>query len=324
MMDMGNVGEMVMIKASTSREYLPLFEALASEVRLEIIRLLSLRPMNVKEIATALALSSAIVTMHVRKLEAGGLIQTQMIRKDKGTHKICTLNTNRIEIELPTVQEEVRTVYEHTIPVGHFSDCEVHPTCGLASRDRLIGQYDDPRYFMEPERMHARILWFGKGYVEYRLPNYLMSDQVPEEIEITMELGSEAPGVNEHWPSDIQFYLNGVHLGQWTSPGDYGVTRGRYTPSWWSEEVNQYGLLKVLRIQAKATYMDGQLISNLGLGDIPIERNQWTLRLAVEEPSAHVGGLTIYGEGFGNYNQDISFKVYYQQAGKGAVPSHDD
>lgn len=301
-----------MIKAKATKEHLALFEALASEVRLEILGLLALREMNVKELAEALQLSSAIVTMHVRKLESGGLIETKMVRKDRGTHKMCSLRTSQIEITLPDQAGTARPAYEHTIPVGHFSECEVEPTCGLASLERIIGQYDDPRYFMEPERMHAKMLWLGKGYVEYRIPNYLLAGQLVEEIEITMELGSEAPGVNENWPSDIQFYLNGVHLGFWTSPGDYGTTHGRYTPAWWPTGVNQYGLLKVLRIQRHATYMDGQQISGTGLEQIVAERNHWTLRLAVEASSAHVGGLTIYGEGFGNYNQDIGFKVYYR------------
>ncbi len=49
------------------------------------------------------------------------------------------------------------------------------------------------------------------------------------------------------------------------------------------------------------------------LSDIPVERNQWTLRLSVEEDAQHVGGMTLYGEGFGNYNQDILFRLYYQE-----------
>lgn len=304
-----------MIKAKATKEHLALFEALASEVRLEILGLLAAGEMNVKELAEALKLSSAIVTMHVRKLERGGLIETKMVRKDRGTHKMCSLRASQIEISLPDHTGTARPAYEHTIPVGHYSEYEVEPTCGLASLEGIIGQYDDPRYFMEPERMHAKMLWLGKGYVEYRIPNYLMAGQRAEEIEITMELGSEAPGVNENWPSDIQFYLNGVHVGMWTSPGDYGITRGRYTPAWWPTGVNQYGLLKVLRIQRQATFMDGQQISSTGLQDIAAERNHWTLRLAVEDSSTHVGGLTIYGEGFGNYNQDIGFKVYYRPSG---------
>ncbi|MFZ2638940.1 MAG: transcriptional regulator, partial [Agathobacter rectalis] len=34
-------------------------------------------------------------------------------------------------------------------------------------------------------------------------------------------------------------------------------------------------------------------------------------RIAVEEDSAHVGGLTIFGKSFGNYDQDIVVSINY-------------
>ena len=52
-----------------SKQSLPVYEALASEVRLSILKLLGEKPMNVKELAKALNLSSAIMTKHVKKLE---------------------------------------------------------------------------------------------------------------------------------------------------------------------------------------------------------------------------------------------------------------
>jgi predicted transcriptional regulator len=299
-----------MIRANTERKFLPLYEALASEVRLHILELLAVKPMNVKEIAETLGLSSAIITMHVRKLEKGGLIESRMVRKEGGTHKICTLAVHAVEIMLPSQQTERRASHESSIPVGHYTEFEVHPTCGLATKDKIIGQFDDPRFFLEPERMNARILWFGTGYVEYKIPNYLLPNQRPDSIEFSMEISSEAPGVNENWPSDIHFYLNGTLLGVWTSPGDFGTTRGRFTPAWWMDSVNQYGLLKVIRVSEEGTFIDGQKLSEVRLSDLEFERNYWTLRIAVPETARHAGGLTLYGEGFGNYNQDIVFRVY--------------
>ena len=69
----------------------------------------------------------------------------------------------------------------------------------------------------------------------------------------------------------------------------------------------------MLRITDEGTFIDGQRLSDVKLSDIPVERNQWTLRLSVEEDAQHVGGMTLYGEGFGNYNQDILFRLYYQE-----------
>ncbi len=302
-----------MIKADTDRRWLPLYEALASEVRLHIIELLSVRSMNIKELADALGLSSAITTMHVRKLELAGIVDAQIVRKQRGTHKICSLAVQQIAITLPqaAAAPPVKS-HEVSVPVGHYTEFDVSPTCGLATTEKVIGQYDDPRYFLEPERMSAGILWFGKGHVEYKIPNYLMSTQRPIALEIALELGSEAPGTNANWPSDISFALNGTALGIWTSPGDYGDIRGKYTPAWWHHNINQYGLLKVIRIQEDGTYIDGQRMSDVRIDEIGLERNHWTFRLEVKEDAEHVGGLTLFGRGFGNYDQDMLFRVYYE------------
>jgi Predicted transcriptional regulator len=302
-----------MIKASADVKWLPLFEALASEVRLNILKLLAQKPMNNKDLAEQLNLSGAIVTMHIRKLQQAGLIRSEMVRLNGGTHKLNSLIEEWIEISLPQVEETIRPMHEVSIPVGHYTSFEVHPTCGLATTSQYIGHFDDPRYFLSPERMHANILWFGKGYIEYKIPNYLLPSQQLTEIEITLEMSSEAPGVNSNWPSDIRFHLNRTDLGYWTSPGDSGGGRGSFTPDWWTDNINQYGFLKVLRINDEGTFIDGVMLSPNGINVIEQERNQWTLRLSVDDDAAHVGGLTLYGRGFGNYNQDIVFRTYYKQ-----------
>ena len=50
-----------------NEESLPVYEALASKTRIKIIQLLSKNKMNIKELAQALGISSAITTMHVKK-----------------------------------------------------------------------------------------------------------------------------------------------------------------------------------------------------------------------------------------------------------------
>lgn len=298
------------IHATTSRSYLPLFEAMASEVRLNIIELLADHELNVKDIAAKLHLSPAIVTMHVRKLEQAGIIGTRRMRKDGGTHKMCMLQETSIEIELLSRNDRMGRVHEQSIPVGHYTAFEVYPTCGLATKEKLIGFYDDPRYFLDPERVNAAILWFGSGFVEYKTPNYLLPNQSATKLEISLELASEAPGVSDNWPSDIQIYFNSVLLGTWTSPGDFGKdARGKFTPDWWSSHVNQYGLWKTVQIDATGTYMDGEWMSDTVLADLQLDEKFWTLRFSVEKNARHVGGLTLYGAGFGNFNQDILLRI---------------
>ncbi len=303
-----------MIKANGDSKYMQLYEALASEVRWTIMELVSGSEMNVKDIAERLQLSPSIVTMHIRKLEEADLVGSRRIRLNGGTHKMCFLKQKSIEIELPAAGSARDLLKEQTISVGHYTAFEVYPTCGLGTPEKEIGVWDDPRYFLDPERVHAAILWFGRGYVEYKTPNYWPPSTTADAIEISMEIASEAPGLRDYWPSDITFAFNGVRLGTWTSPADFGrAARGKYTPSWWHRNVNQYGLLKTIRIDSKGTYMDGEWLSGIAIKDVKLEELFWTLRFSVEEDAEHIGGLTLYGAGFGNHNQDIVIRTIQKE-----------
>lgn len=298
------------IKANGEQKFIALYEALASEVRWSIMELIADQEMNVKDIAAAIELSPSIITMHIRKLEQAELIGTRRIRLNGGTHKLCFLKQRSVEIELPQAARNSK-VKEQTISVGHYTAFDVYPTCGLGTLEKEIGVWDDPRYFLDPERVQAAILWFGKGYVEYKTPNYLLPEQTVRALEISMELASEAPGLSDHCPSDIRFVFNGIPLGKWTSPADFGrAARGKYTPSWWHRNVNQYGLLKTIRIDDNGTFMDGEWMSDVTLTDIKLEESFWTLRFSVDDDAEHIGGLTLYGSGFGNHDQDIIIRVH--------------
>ncbi len=305
------------MQIDATEKSLPVYEALASKVRLQIIQLLSKQDMNVSELAQALGLSSAIMTMHVKKLEKSGIIKTEMLPGKGGVQKVCSLVLDRIEIVLPSKANPPRMSHQMVVSVGHFTDFSIEPTCGIATVEKIIGQFDDPRCFLDPERVNAKILWFSQGYIEYKVPNYLLKSQIPLELEVSFEISSEAPLINDDYPSDIHFYLNGVHLGYWTSPGDFGDKKGNYTPSWWPSVINQYGLLKTLRINAEGTFMDGTRISDVTLDQVDITRPQWTFRFEVPPDAEHVGGLTLFGSGFGNYKQDIIFKLYYKKGNAG-------
>lgn len=80
-----------------TQDSLPVYEALASSVRLTIIQLLSKKKMSVKEVASELGLSSAIVTMHIKKLENAGLITTDRL----GRSKVSSLKVDSITINFP-------------------------------------------------------------------------------------------------------------------------------------------------------------------------------------------------------------------------------
>lgn len=306
------------MKLDTTDKSLSFYEAMASSVRLHMIRLLAEKSMNIRELAEAVGLSSAIMTMHVKKLEQAGIIRSEMQPGRGGMQKVCSLVIEQAEIIFPNKLEHIREYHQTSIAIGHYTDFLVEPTCGLATGDKFIGELDDPRYFLDSERFQAQILWFSEGYIEYKIPNFLLATEKPLELVISMEIGSEAPLTNNNWPSDITFYLNQVKLGTWTSPGDFGDKRGKYNPLWWPDEINQYGLLKHLTVTSQGTRMDGLPISNVTLNDVSVRDAQWTFRIACNKDSRNIGGVTLFGKSFGNYNQDILLRLYYDKVVRAA------
>ncbi|TOY74835.1 transcriptional regulator [Levilactobacillus brevis] len=286
---------------------LPVYEALSSEVRLHIIRLISEKPMSVKELAQELGLSSAIVTKHLDKLAAAELVTSKRV----GRSKMTELRVDTIEVKFPREIYPTFQVHQTSIPVGHYTEYRVQPSCGLAGKNGYIGKVDNPRYFMSPERMNAGMIWFNNGYVEYQTPNFLQGHEHLEMFDLTAELGSEFPFSNNTWPSDITFFINGKEIGTWRSLGDFSDIRGKYTPKWVPDNVNQYGVLKTLRVTDHGTYLDGQPFTDICLQDLPTDHETWTVRFEVKEEAEKAGGCTIFGQGFGNHDQNIELLAYY-------------
>lgn len=301
-----------MLHLKSLDEGLDVFKALGSEVRIEIIKiLLENNGMNMNELAGRLNITNGALTSHIKKLEDCGLVAIANESAGHGNQKKCSVRLDKILIEV-NPQEDIRNLYQADLKIGHYSDYNVYPTCGLASGNAIIGEVDDARYFAHPDRYNADILWFTKGYVEYVVPNFIPFGQKIDQITLSLEIGSEAPGVNDVWPSDISFFINDKKIAVWTSPGDFGNMKGIFTPDWWYPNWNQYGLLKILVINKKGTYIDGLQVSDVSISEFDFDyRSTIKLKMEVEEDAEHVGGLTIFGKTFGNYNQDISVSINY-------------
>lgn len=301
-----------MLHITSLNDGLEIFKALGSDVRVQILNiLLENNNMSMNELASRLNITNGALTGHIKKLESSGLISTSSESAGHGNQKICSVHLDKILIDLEK-PEDFQNVYNTELKVGHYSSYNICPTCGLASSKALIGEVDDARYFEHPDRYNADILWFTKGYIEYVIPNFIPSSQRITQITISAELSSEAPGINNVWPSDISFYLNDVCVGTWTSPGDFGDVKGLFTPDWWPQNWNQYGLLKLLVINKKGTYIDGLQISDVTIDDFDLDyRSGIRFKMGIDENASHVGGLTIFGKSFGNYGQDIKVSLNY-------------
>lgn len=303
-----------MLHVKNLDEGLEVFKALGSELRINIIKLLQENhEMNMNELATSLGITNGALTSHIKKLEESGIIQVMTEGGGHGNQKICKVAVDKIVVDVESEEtEEDQNIYNTEVKVGHYSDYNVYPTCGLATSKAIVGEVDDPRYFSHPDRINAGILWFTKGYIEYMIPNLLPSATKIDQITVSLEISSEAPGINNDWPSDISIFLNDVKIGTWTSPGDYGDVQGIFTPDWWFPNWNQYGLLKMIVINKKGTFVDGLKISDVTINQFNLDyKSTVRFKFEIEEDAKNIGGITIFGSEFGNYNQDIKVRIAY-------------
>lgn len=301
------------MKIAVTSENLDFFQCFSSEKKLKIIELLIDKPMNIGEIANELDVSSTIITRHINALESAGLITCQLSPGKRGLKKVCSISANEVILDFTSKNTLPSNSITFELPIGHYSNYKVEPTCGLASVENYIGMVDDPRYFSNPEKTKASLLWFQSGYVEYELPSYLFdkTDQI-QSINISLELCSEFPGHKDEFPSDIHFYINDELLGFWTSPGNFGNKKGTYTPDWFSCGT-EYGLLKTLIVDNTGSYIDGVKLSDVKLSQLKLNnKNNQRLRLSSPKETSHPGGVTIFGKGYGNYDQDIKVTINYK------------
>ncbi len=294
---------------------LQLFEALDSSVRIDILHLLKANgEANLNQLAKSLQLSNGAITAHVRKLQDAGIIKVRSQSGVRGSQKVCTLAATKIILDLFDEDSALKNVYSFDIGIGHYVDYKIKPTCGIVNETVIIGELDDSRYFSFPERFNARLLWFSEGYVTYQLPNSLKHGESCTELQIGMELASEAPGFASHYPSDISFKLNGRSLGYFTSPGEFNDRRGIFTPAWWFENLGQYGRLKLLTINEKGCFIDGLKLSDTTIDELGITTESDLLfSLEVAENAVNKGGVTLFGKGFGDYDCGLTFKMFYSQ-----------
>lgn len=279
--------------------------------RLRILHFLADRVASVNEIANALDLPMSTTALYIEALEEAKLIQTELEPASRGQRKVCTRLYDQILLDFPLNGQPTRgTFIELNMPVGAFVDCMVRPTCGMLGNDGPVGMLDDPSSFYELDRLQAQLVWFTKGYVEYRFPNRIPPNLPVQHLHISMEICSEAPLHNLHWPSDITLWINNVETGTWTSPADFGGEAGKLTPAWWTTRNTQYGLLKMWHVNHEESRIDGARLSNITLADLNLGNHPYiSVKIGVKEDATHVGGINLFGSGFGNYPQDIVLHI---------------
>ncbi len=288
--------------------------AFNSPIRIAIMRMLNAEPMTLTEIANACNIQVSSAAVHMQILLDAGLARIDYSTKRKGHIKYFSYPVAKkliVDLREPFGNKKSTDTAVYKINVGDYVDAKFGSCYGLASENDLIIDCEVKKSFMT-ERHAAQLLYTNEGYVTYALPNDFAENRNIERIELMLEICSEAAGYNEHFESDISFFINGKRLCVYTSPGDFGARYGKFTPPWWYSESTKYGLLVTIAVTNKGVWLNGELVNkNIALRDLDLAvGNRILLKIEVEETAKHRGGFNIFGEKFGDYDIPIVFTAY--------------
>jgi predicted transcriptional regulator len=288
-------------------------KALSSETRIEILRHLRYKDLNVNEIAEILDIPASSSAAHVKVLEEAGMIKTSLQPGIRGSMKLCHIVLDHIYVEMNTMKNLEQEEEVIKMPIGSFIDYKIEPTCGIVSNKGPIGMEDEPRCFYLPERIDAQLIWLGNGYIEYRFPTNSMSEKNVIRLELSLELCSEDHEFNMNYPTDITLWVNQLEAGTWACPSDFGGRRGKLNPDWWPDKNTQYGMLKTWRITEQGTYLDEEKTSEINLNEFHLSEQDFiSVRIGIKEDAKNKGGLNLFGEGFGDFSQNIVMKIVFK------------
>ncbi len=290
---------------------LQIFVALSNVDRLKMIELISYKGVPITDLREQLQISAPSMSKHLKTLKEAGLIILSNGTGENWKQKYVSLTTDIISIHFPQkIFPELSKIRE-SVKIGHFIDFQATPSCGMATVDNIIGKIDDPKSFLNQERVNANIIWLSQGFIEYKIPKPLQNGDDIALLDINMELASEFPISNNTWPTNLKIILNQVPIANVVIPGNFSDVRGQHTPEWWADDFSQYGLLKHIRINQHDTSVDGEKVSDYNLKDTHIEDEDFiTLRIETDLYQNRYGGLTLFGSKWGNHSQDINFDFY--------------
>ena len=134
----------------------------------------------------------------------------------------------------------------------------------------------------------------------------------PNSIDFSLECCSEAPNFRFFWPSDISVWINGVDIGTFTCPGDFGGRRGQFSPKWWPINSTQYGLLNSWMVNKEGSFINGKKVSSVNIDNLKLTSKDYvSFKIGIKEDATNMGGINIFGRNFGDYNQDITMIISY-------------
>lgn len=280
-------------------------KAFSSATRIAMMRALRHEQLTVTELGKALGLTNSTVLFHLKILEEAGLILVYYLPGKKGFAQTIALNFDYLTAQFDK-QEFVKQFFvEQSIPVGMYVDAEFFENARIATDEVPIIRLDKNDAF-NSVRTKAQLLWTTGGRVTYAFSNNFAKEHTVSEVRLSLEICSETSFYRNDWKSDVTFAVNDTELCTWTCPGDYGGTRGRLNPDWWANSGTQYGDLVTMTVNERGTFLNNMPAGNTTLSDLKLDESDRLLVSVYNKKDAlYMGGFNIFGEKFGNYEQDI-------------------
>lgn len=282
--------------------------ALSIPERVKILQSILKQSKSLSEIAEELQMPISSVARHVDILADAQIIFVNYLPGPKGHTKFCAQAIVQYTISLDSPSDqETAAPYTVELPLGLFSHCHIKAPCGMNAKDHTLNDFDNPNIFFYPERVQAESLWFDQGFISYNFPTPNNRKRIFQSISFSFEICSETAYYNNNWPSDITISINNLDIITFTSEGDFGGRRGKYTPDFWPITSTQFGKLKTVTVNEKGVYLDNVLQhKNFTFNDLKIfNGNAIQLTIGIKDDAIHKGGINLFGKNFGDFPQSI-------------------
>ncbi len=290
-------------------------DALSSPIRRKILVLLTKNSYSALELASLTNVALSTMSFHLKILKDAGLINMVSNPSKRGNEKNVSQSCENIYISFSQINASRKNTYSVELPIGSFFDFQITPPCIMNGRNAQIGEVDSVAPFYSPRRSEAKLFSFLKGWVEYRVCTNSFKDKEVQSLTFSLEVCSECPNYNNTWKSDITFFVNDKEICTYRSMGDYGDRRGLLNPDWYPAQSSQYGMLIKIRVDDKGTWIDNDLVSGVTIDTLNLtEKEYFSLKFGVKPNAHYLGGLNLFGKGFGDHNQDIVVQVSYKES----------
>lgn len=292
-----------------------LCETLGNRTRLRILETLQRPPYqkSVPALVKELGIPKTTLLFHLHKLEAADVIYMFYKSAEHGSIRYISRKIKSVKVTV-YYNERVETPATHTVlqtvGVGQFADF-TGDSFNMATTAEHFQLLTD-RCFI-PQRFDAQLVYTKKGRITYYFDNDAAKNHTVTELSLSLEICSEAPYYDNNYKSDITFWINNREIATYTCDGDYGDRRGNLNPAWWSDVNTQYGKLLTLTVTDDAVMINGKRIhSKLRLKDLALgSGNKIVLTLGNKDTAEYPGGFNLFGQRFGDYEQDICMQLQF-------------